>query len=60
VGENRRNRRKFTDEFKRDAVALVDSSGKPIAQIAKDRASRRPPWATGSARTASTAANNKG
>jgi transposase len=36
VGENRRNRRKFTDEFKRDAVALVDSSGKPIAQIARE------------------------
>jgi transposase len=36
VGEHRRNRRKFTDEFKRDAVALVDSSGKPIAEIARD------------------------
>jgi transposase len=36
VGENRRNRRKFTAEFKRDAVALVRSSGQPIAQIATD------------------------
>jgi transposase len=36
VGENRRNRRKFTAEFKRDAVALVRTSGQPIAQIAQD------------------------
>ena len=36
MGKNRRNRRKFTDEFKRDAVALVDSSGKPIVEIARD------------------------
>ncbi|MGH8904849.1 MAG: transposase [Egibacteraceae bacterium] len=36
MGENRRNRRKFTDEFKRDAIALVDSSGRPIAEIARD------------------------
>ena len=34
--KNRRNRRKFTDEFKRDAVKLVRSSGKPIAEIARD------------------------
>ncbi|MGH3925413.1 MAG: transposase [Pseudonocardiaceae bacterium] len=36
MGENRRNRRKFTDEFKRDAIALVHSSGRPIAEIARD------------------------
>ena len=36
MGESRRSRRKFTAEFKRDAVALVRSSGKPIAQIAPD------------------------
>jgi transposase len=36
VGENRRNRRKFTDEFKRDAVELVRSSGKPIAVNAQE------------------------
>jgi transposase-like protein len=36
VGENRRNRCKFTDEFKRDAVKLVHISGKPIAQIAQE------------------------
>jgi transposase len=36
MGENRRSRRKFTAEFKRDAVALVRSSGKPITQIAHD------------------------
>jgi transposase len=36
MGENRRTRRKFTAEFKRDAVELVRSSGRPIAQIAHD------------------------
>jgi transposase len=35
-GGNRRTRRKFTAEFKRDAVELVRSSGRPIAQIAHD------------------------
>ena len=29
-------RRQFSPEFKRDAVALVRSSGRPIAQIAKE------------------------
>jgi transposase len=32
----RRNRRRFTVEFKRDAVELVRSSGRPIAEIARD------------------------
>ena len=32
----RRNRRQFTAEFKRDAVELVRTSGRPIAQIARD------------------------
>jgi transposase len=32
----RRNRRQFTAEFKRDAVELVRSSGRPIAQIARE------------------------
>lgn len=36
MGENRRTRRKFTDEFKRDAVELVRSSGRPVAEIARD------------------------
>ncbi|MGH8903515.1 MAG: transposase [Egibacteraceae bacterium] len=36
MGENRRNRRKFTDEFKRDAIALANSNGRPIAEIARD------------------------
>src|SRR5215213_2151919 len=36
--ENRqpRNRRQFTAEFKRDAVELVGSSGRPIAEIARE------------------------
>ena len=32
----RRRRRKFTDEFKADAVALVEESGGQIAKIAKE------------------------
>ena len=29
-------RRKYTEEFKREAVRLMESSGKPIAEIARD------------------------
>lgn len=32
----RRTRRTFSDEFKRDAVALVLETGRPIAQVAKE------------------------
>ena len=32
----RRIRRKFTDEFKADAVALVEESGGQIAKVAKE------------------------
>jgi transposase len=35
-GQDRRTRRRFTDEFKRDAVELVRSTGKPIAEVARD------------------------
>ena len=31
-----RTRREFTTEFKRDAVALVRATGRPIAQIARE------------------------
>ena len=31
-----RTRRQFTEEFKRDAVDLVRSTGRPIAQIAHE------------------------
>jgi transposase len=31
-----RRRRQFTEEFKRDAVDLVHSTGRPIAQIANE------------------------
>jgi transposase-like protein len=31
-----RNRRQFTAEFKRDAVELVRTSGRPIAEIARE------------------------
>lgn len=30
------DRRKYTEEFKREAVRLMESSGKPIAEIARD------------------------
>lgn len=30
------NRRKFTDEFKADAVQLVVQGGRPIAQVARE------------------------
>jgi transposase len=32
---SQRTRRKFTEEFKRDAVNLVRSTGRPVAQIAR-------------------------
>jgi transposase len=31
-----RRRRKFTPEFKRDAVALVTDTGRPVADVARD------------------------
>jgi transposase len=34
--QQRRTRRQFTAEFKRDAVELVRTSGRPIAEIARD------------------------
>lgn len=37
MAENeKRTRRRFTDEFKRNAVELVRTTGKPIAQVARD------------------------
>ena len=32
----RRSRREFSPEFKRDAVELVRSSGRPIAEVAEE------------------------
>jgi transposase len=32
----RRSRRSFSDEFKRDAVALVTETGRPIARVAEE------------------------
>ena len=34
--KQRRTRRQFTAEFKRDAVNLVRTSGRPIAEIARE------------------------
>jgi transposase len=36
TSSSRRPRRKFTDEFKADAVALVEESGGQIAKVAKE------------------------
>ena len=33
---NKRERRVFTEEFKRESVCLIESSGRSIAQIAED------------------------
>ena len=40
-------RRKFDRDFREGAVRLVRETGKPIAQVARDLASMRTPWATG-------------
>ena len=34
--ERKRNRRRFSDEFKRDAAALVIDTGRPVAQVARE------------------------
>lgn len=34
--KKKRPRRQFTDEFKRDAVELVRTTGRPIAQVAEE------------------------
>jgi transposase len=34
--KQQRNRRQFTQEFKRDAVELVPTTGRPIAEIARE------------------------
>lgn len=53
-------RRKFTDEFKRNAVELVHTTGKPIAQVAEELGIYDSTLGNGPSRTASTAANATG
>ena len=36
MGEGKRTRRKFTDEFKRNAVELVRTTRRPIADVADE------------------------
>jgi transposase len=36
MGQGKRTRRKFTDEFKRNAVELVRTTDRPIAQVADE------------------------
>ena len=54
------DRRGFTEEFKRDAVELVRSTGRPIAQIARELGIYDSTLATGCAKTASTAVSARG
>ena len=58
--QHQRNRRRFTEEFKRDAVNLVRTTGRPIAEIARELSIYDSTWATGCARTASTVAKPRG
>jgi transposase len=36
MGQGKRTRRRFSDEFKRNAVELVRTGGRPIAQVADE------------------------
>jgi transposase-like protein len=36
VNDKKRRRRRFTDEFKRDAAALVIDTGRPVARVARE------------------------
>ncbi|MBW3602059.1 MAG: transposase, partial [Actinobacteria bacterium] len=36
MGQGKRTRRKFTDELKRNAVELVRTTGRPIAEVAEE------------------------
>ena len=56
----RRARRKFTDEFKRDAVALVIDEDRKIVMSPRVSGSVRARWGTGCARPASIGANGPG
>ncbi|WP_432423261.1 transposase [Streptomyces pseudovenezuelae] len=38
---------RYTEEFKRDAIALVDSSGKTVTAVARERSRCRRPSARG-------------
>jgi transposase len=55
--KQQRNRRQFTEEFKRDAVQLVRTSGRPIAEIARELGIYDSTLGNGSSRTASTVAS---
>ena len=41
------HRRKFSPQFKAEAVQMVISTGKPIAEVARDLGSTMEPWGTG-------------
>jgi len=56
----RRPRRSFYKEFKRDAVALVRSSGKTIAEVARDLDLTSRPCVSGCGRPTWTKAAGRG
>jgi transposase len=41
------HRRKFSPQFKAEAVQMVISTGRPIAEVARDLGSMTGPWGTG-------------
>src|SRR5829696_6128868 len=41
-------RKKYDREFREGAVRIVEETGKPIAQVARDLGATRASWATGS------------
>jgi transposase len=51
--QQQRNRRRFTEEFKREAVNLVRSTGRPIAAVGRELGIYDSTLETGCARTAS-------
>ncbi|MFF1659150.1 transposase [Streptomyces sp. NPDC058255] len=54
MGSKSNRSRRYTEEFKRDAVALVRSSGKTVTEVARQIGSAARDCGTGSGRTRST------
>jgi hypothetical protein len=50
--------KRYTEEFKRDAVALVDSSGKTVTAVARELGISSDPCAAGTAGPRRTAARD--
>ncbi|MFB7224929.1 transposase [Streptomyces sp. NPDC056227] len=59
MGSKSNRSRRYTEEFKRDAVALVRSSGKTVTEVAGRSGSAPRDCGTGSSRTRSTAGRGR-